>query len=68
MSVSGCPLGLFYESGYLAVHLQPLFMIGFEIAAQLSAFLKKLFHLGIPPGDLSFADHPGADSLCLGSV
>ena len=68
MSVSGCPLGLFYESGYLAVHLQPLFTIGFEIAAQLSAFLKKLFHLGIHPGDLSFADHLGADSLCLGSV
>ena len=68
MSVSGCPHGLFYESCYLAVHLQPLFTIGFEIAAHLSAFLKKLFHLGIYPGDLSFADHPGGDSLCLGSV
>ena len=52
----GCPLGFFCESGDLAVRLQPLFVIVYEISAQLIAFLNKLFQLGIHPGDLSFGD------------
>ena len=61
--VPGCPLGLFCESGDLAVRHQPLFSIGSEIHAQLIAFLNKLFQLGIHPGDLSFADRHDGDGL-----
>ena len=40
-------------------------MIGFEIPAQLIAFMNKLFQLGIHPRDISFADHLNGDGLCL---
>ena len=66
MSVPSRPLGFFCESGDLAVCLQPLFAIGSEIPAQLSAFLSKLFQLGIHPGDLSLTDRLYEDDLRLG--
>ena len=61
MSVRGCPLRFYSESGDHAVCLQPLFAIGSEIPAQLIAFLNKLFQLGIHSGDLSFADRLDGD-------
>ena len=59
----GCQFGFCYESGDLAVRLQPQFTIGSEIPTQLIAFLNKLFQLGIHPGDLSFADRLVGDCL-----
>ena len=50
VSVPGCPLGFFCESGDPAVRLHPKFAIGREIAAQFMTFLNKLFQLGIHPG------------------
>ena len=41
------------------------FAIGSEIHAQLIAFVKKLFQLGIHPGDLSFVYHLDGDGFCL---
>ena len=51
MSLPGCQFGLYCEFDDLAVRLQPLFAIGSEIPAQLTAFLNKLFQLGIHPGN-----------------
>ena len=65
MSVPGYPIGFFYESGDLAVRLQPLFAIGSEIPAQLIAFMNKLSKLGIDPEDLSFADRLDGDDFRL---
>ena len=60
----GCPLEFSCESGDLAVRLQSLFAIGSEISAQIIALMKKLFQLGIHPGDLSFADRLEKASVC----
>ena len=59
MSLPGFPPGFICESGDLAVRLQPLFVIVFEIPAQLIAFLIKLFH----PGDHCFANRLDGDGL-----
>ena len=63
VSVPGCPLGFFCDSGDLAVRHQPLFTIESEMPEQLIVFLNKLFQLGIHPGDLSFADRLDGKNL-----
>ena len=50
VSVPGCPLGFLFESDDLTARLQSLFAIVSEIPTQLTAFLNKLFQLGIHSG------------------
>ena len=61
MSVPGCPLGFFCESGDHEVRFQAMLAIDSEIPAKLIAFLNKLFQFGIHPGVLSFVDRLDGD-------
>ena len=63
VSVSGYPLEFFRVTGDLAVRLQPLFAIAYEIPAKHIAFMNRLFQLSLHPGDLTFADRLDGDGL-----
>ena len=68
VSVTDFPLGFVSECGNLVCEcgnlaVQPLFAIGSAIPAQLIAFLKKLFQLGVHPEHLSFSDRLDGEDL-----
>ena len=65
VSALGSPLGFWYESRDNAIPITPLIVIQSEIPTQLITFLMTLFCVCIHPVDISIANLPDADGICL---